>query len=72
MDDYGSEGDESDEEIEDNGDDENGDDIELNANHARSDEVVDGFGDASQGYFYIACASEIEQDRSVFVCKSEY
>ena len=34
MDDYGSEGDESDEEIEDNGDDENGDDIELNANHA--------------------------------------
>ena len=33
---------------------------------------MDGFGDASQGYFYIACASEIEQDRSVFVFEGEY
>ena len=34
---------------------------------ARTDGDLDGIGVASQGYFCIACASEIEYDRSVFL-----
>ena len=41
-------------------------------NEAWSDEVVDGACVASQGYFRIACASEIEKDRTVFLFECEY
>ena len=38
---------------------------------ARTDAALDGIGVASQGYFCIACASEIERDRSVDLFRGE-
>jgi hypothetical protein len=38
---------------------------------ARTDADLDGIGVASQGYFCIACASEIERYRSVFLSEGE-
>ena len=39
---------------------------------AWTDEVMDRVGVASEGCFHIACASEIERDGSVFLCRGEW
>ena len=43
----------------------------VGAVEAWTDQGVDGIGVASQGCVCLACASEIERDRSVFLCKGE-
>ena len=44
---------------------------EYGAAEAWADQGVDGIGDASQGCVCLACASEIEWDRSVFLFNGE-